>query len=323
MAKTIIRIVTHIRNSAVCVSLFLLLLAVAAAGQELRHVRTYGSAAGIHPPGILHRKVARAALGDPVNPYGLLYPVAVTTDLQRRVWITDSGTRSVHVFAPDGSYREIRRLPDVQFDQPTGIASDSQGRVYVADTGTGAILVFDERGGYDRQMVHPGGLRSPSAIALSEDGRTIFVADPPQNAVVALNREGEVTGTIPLPDKFGAPSSLAVIHNQVYVLSAGRRQASIFSPGGRLRGTMEWEGVSLPMAFAFDPVRHLFLVANPRWVVVQLFDEDGRNVGVFGCQGDEVDQMQSIGSLYIDREGLVYVVDSRHGKVLVFGEAKH
>src|SRR5438067_9732502 len=65
---------------------------------EFRHLYTFGSKQGIHPRTILNRRPATAALGRPENPYGLVYPVAVAADLHSHVWITDSGTASVHVF---------------------------------------------------------------------------------------------------------------------------------------------------------------------------------------------------------------------------------
>jgi DNA-binding beta-propeller fold protein YncE len=144
---------------------------------------------------VLSRKPASGALGNADHPYGLAYPVAVTTDLEQRVWITDSGTASVHVFDPAGSgYREIRRLAGTPLQSPAGIASDSQGRIYLTDAATGGVFVFDEHGEYDHPLIHRGErlLESPSAIALSEDGKTIYVADPPRHLVLALNREGEV-----------------------------------------------------------------------------------------------------------------------------------
>jgi DNA-binding beta-propeller fold protein YncE len=306
----------------------LLIAAMLASGQAprevaFRHLYTFGSREGIHPPRLLNRKGARIALGEGEHPYGLVFPVAVTTDLRNRVWIADNGTASVHVFDPAaGSYREIRRVADIPLRQPSGIASDSQGRVYVADAAVGCIFVFDENGEYDHALMKREHLiQSPGALAISEDGKSIYVADPPRNLVVELNREGEVNSTIQLPPELQDPSALAVIHNQIYVFGAQQHRVGIFSPGGRQRGELRWDGIALPTAFAFDAVRSRFLAVNPRWMIVQIFEEDGVNLGAFGQQGDGVDQMQRVDALHVDSRGLVYVVDSRHGKVLVFGDA--
>ena len=271
-----------------------------------------------------YRKAVRAALGDGDRPFGLVYPVAVTTDLRHRVWIADGVTASVHVFGPaEGSYREIRRAADIPLRQPSGIASDSQGRVYVADAAVGSIFVFDETGEYDHALMKHGRvMESPGALAISEDSKSIYVADPPRNVVVELNREGEINSTIQLPAELHDPTSLAVIHNQIYVLGGQQHRVGIFSPGGRQRGELRWDGIAFPSAFAFDAARSRFLVANPRWTIIQVFEEEGTSLGAFGQPGDAVDQMQRVDAMHVDSRGLVYGVDSRHGKVLVFGDGK-
>lgn len=311
------------RSLAIPLACAALLAAAEPRSAGLQYLRTYGSREGIHPPRVLNRKLAKGAMGNAEFPFGLGFPVAVTTDLEQRVWITDSGTNSVHVFDRQGGYREIRSLSGVLLQRPSGIASDPQGRVYLADELTGAIYVFDDHGEYDHRLTsrHERLLDAPTLLALSEDSKTIFVADPPRNRIVALNREGEVNTEIPLPPEFQPPAALAIVHNQIYVLGAQRHLVGVFSPAGKPRGELRWDGVAAPTAFTFDPARGLFLVANPRFMIVQTFDEDGRNWSAFGHNGDAVDQMREIDFLHVDRSGQVFVVDSRHGKVLVFGES--
>jgi sugar lactone lactonase YvrE len=307
----------------------LIIAAALASGQappsvDFRHLYTFGSKAGIHPNTVLNRRPAIVTLGRAENPYGLVFPVAVVTDLRRRVWITDSGTASVHVFdVATGAYREIRRVLDVPLRQPSGLAVDGQGRIFLTDSGSGAVYVFDEKGEFDHTLSKPRErlLESPTAIAISEDGKTIYVADPPKNVVVELNREGEVNGVINLPPELGEPAAISVIDNQVYVLGNRQHKVGIFSPGGKQRGEVHWDGIQFPSAFAYDAARQRFLVANPRWMIVGIFNQEGQNLGVFGQQGEGVDQMQRIDSLYVDPQGLLYLVDSHHGKVLVFSDS--
>jgi DNA-binding beta-propeller fold protein YncE len=292
---------------------------------DFHHVYTFGSKQGIHPPRILNRRPATAAFGEGEHPYGLAYPAGVATDVRQRVWITDRGTASVHVFDPaSGAYREIRRVGGVPLQQPSGIAADDAGRIYLTDSANGGVYVFDENGEYDRALVKRGErlLENPTVIALSEDGRTIYVADPPRNAIVELNREGEVNGTIQLPPELGAPLAISVVANEIYVLGERRHIVEIFSPNGSVRGELRWDGVKFPTAFAYDPGQRRFLVANPEWGVVEILNAEGHSLGVFGQRGEGVDQMERTDALHIDPHGLVYVVDSHHGKVLVFADAR-
>ena len=148
------------------------------------------------------------------------------------------------------------------------------------------------------------------------------MVDPPRHAVIALNREGETVGRIQLPDELNNPSGIAVVDNQVYVLGESQHRVQIFSPAGRLLGEQRWDSVRAPSAFAWDAARRRFLVANPRLMVIEIFNEEGQGLGAFGQRGEGVEQVEGIDSLYVDPEGLVYVVDSRHGKVLVYSESR-
>jgi sugar lactone lactonase YvrE len=253
-----------------------------------------------------------------------VFPVGVVTDLRRRVWITDSGTSSVHVFdVATGAYREIRRVLDVPLRQPSGLAVDGQGRIFLTDSGSGGVFVFDEKGEFDHALLKARErlLESPTAIALSEDGKTIYVADPPKNVVLELNREGEVNGAINLPPELGEPAAISVIGNQIYVLGNRQHRVGIFSQSGNQRGELRWDGIQFPSAFTYDAARRRFLVANPRWMIVGIFNQEGQNLGAFGQLGEGVDQMQRVDSLYVDPQGLLYLVDSHHGKVLVFSDS--
>ena len=93
-------------------------------------------------------------------------------------------------------------------------------------------------------------------------------------------------------------------------------------PDGRSRGELRWDGISFPTAFAYAAEQRRFLVANPEWTVVEIFNKEGKSLGVFGQRGEGVDQMERIDALHIDAQGRVYVVDSHHAKVLVFENSR-
>lgn len=291
---------------------------------QFQYECTFGSRFGIHPPKVSNKRFAVAATGESDHPYGLGFPVGVATDNKDRVWIADSGTASVHVFdRATGAYREIRRAGDFTLVRPSGIASDRQGRIYVVDSELANVFVFED-GEYSRALIKRGArsLTHPTVIAFSENQRTIYVADPPRNLIVALDREGEVDGTIPLTEATREPSAISVVNNQVYVLGARQHRVEIFTPAGVRREEIHWDGIPLPLTFTFDETTNRFLVANPRHMVMEVIGAGGHGVGAFGQFGDRVDQQERIESVYIDRRGLVYLVDSHHGKVLVFREIK-
>lgn len=322
MEKTI----TRTRIDGVLLAGLIATMALAGPAVEFAHLYTFGSKPGIHPPRALNGRLPRAALGNGDNPYGLLAPAGVTTDIRHRVWITDGGTASIHIFdRASGDYREIRRAGDFALRKPCGIAADEQGRIYVTDAALGGVVVFTPSGDFDRWMIAPGSqiLQAPSAIAIADDGRTVFVADPPRDVVLAFNREGEIDATIRLSPETADPAGLLVVANRLYVLGNRQHRVAVFTHSGVARGEARWDGIPLPAALAYDRVRGWFLLADPRRMVVQVFDPDGRGFSAFGQVGEAIDQMQHVDSMYVDPRGLIYVVDTLHGKVLVFADARH
>lgn len=292
---------------------------------EYRHLYTYGSRNGLHPPKVLNRRPAATAMGQGDFPWGIGVPEAVATDRAGRVWITDSGTNSVHVFdTATGGYKEIRRAGDAQLQQPAGIVADSAGRIYLSDSATGGVFVFDENGEFDHSLVPKRFgrvLENPVSLALSENGATIFVVDAGRSMVVALNREGEEVGTFRLPPRLTQPTCISVINNLVYVLGSFRHIVEGFTPSGRPEGELKWEGIRATGAFSFDVKSRRYFVADMRLMLVQVFAEDGVSLGSFGQRGEGVDQMQRVDSIHVDARGRVYLTDSLHGKVLVFSGA--
>jgi DNA-binding beta-propeller fold protein YncE len=293
---------------------------------EYRHLYTFGSKDGIHPPKALNRRPATVAFGKGEHPYGLAFPEGVATDTKDRIWITDSGTASVHVFdQAHGTYREIRRIADVLLQQPSGIATDGIGRMYLTDTATGGLYEIDDSGESERSLLSKHAtrvLQGPTSIAVSSDRRTIFVLDPPRQSIVVFNREGEVIGTIGVPGELREPASIAVGGNKLYVLDNASHRVSVFSTAGTPLGELRWDGVSFPAAFAYDASRDRFAVANPQYMVVEVFNQAGQNLGAVGQLGDRVDQVLRIDALHLDKQGRVFVVDSRRGKVVVYAEVR-
>lgn len=293
--------------------------------QQYRHIRTYGSRDGIHTPKILNRRAATTAMGTGDFPWGIGTPAGVATDLRGGVWITDSGTASVHVFDAGGGYREIRKAGDDVLRQPSGIVADAAGRMYIADAETGNIFVFDEKGDFDHPLIpRKAGrlLETPVNLTLANNGATIFVVDSGQPRVVALNREGEVLERFSLPPQLTQPTSISVVNNQLYILGNFRHIVGEFSPSGKFRSEFQWDGIRATGAFAFDARRHQYFVVDARLMLVQVFAEDGTSLGSFGQRGESVDQMQRVDTIHVDTHGQVYLVDTLHGKVLVFSAEK-
>jgi hypothetical protein len=108
--------------------------------------------------------------------------------------------------------------------------------------------------------------------------------------------------------------------NQLYVLDNATHRVAVFSTAGTSRGALHWDDLEFPAAFTYDAARGRFAVANPQYMVVEVFNQSGQNLGAVGQLGDRVDQVRRIDVLHLDPQGRVYMVDSRRGKVVVYAE---
>src|SRR5579884_2630581 len=75
----------------------------------------------------------------------LQQPNAVTTDLNDRIFVTDAGTGTVHVFDFAQGEHSVLRGGD-RLRSPMGIAADREGNVYVSDGSLHTVLVYDRKG---------------------------------------------------------------------------------------------------------------------------------------------------------------------------------
>lgn len=300
-----------------------------AAAQDLRfeYLFTIGSAHGVNPAQKLSGPLAKLVFGAPERISPLIAPAAVTVDRDDRIWITDRAGATVHMFdLLEARYKLLRGAPKTAFQCPAGIDSDSLGRIYVADPCSARIFVFDPEGEFLRFL---GGnrlkmrVKQPTALVVSRDLKSIYVTDPPRQKVVVLNQEGETIrewGGLGGPGELRTPTALALDYDRIYVLDSARHRVQAFSPGGAHLESRVWDQIREPSAFAFDPEGRFFFVGDPRFEVVQVFNEHGFSVAAFGQSGSGDGEMRTPSNIYVDFKRRIYVVDTSNAKVLVFRE---
>lgn len=216
----------------------------------------------------------------------LVAPQCVAVDAQDNIYVTDSESGKIFVFAPGGKYQHAigsLKYGEGFFKRPTGIAVDSAAqRIYVTDTLRNQIFVMDMKGSVLKRIGTPGTgngeFNFPTELRMF--GSDLAVVDAMNFRVQVLNKDGEF---------------------QYAIGKNGDGVGAMFRP----------KGVS------FDSEGHLYVV-DGLWGVVQVFNREGQLLYYFGRAGTAPGAFQMPAGLRIDAQDRVYVVDSFNRRVQVY-----
>ena len=217
---------------------------------------------------------------------GMVSPQCVAVDSADNIYVTDSYSGKIFVFAANGKFRRVigsLKGGEGYFKRPTGIAVDPQAqRIYVTDTLRHRIYVLDMEGHILQKIGHrgtgPGEFNYPTELRLQ--GKDLIVVDAMNFRLQVLDTSG----------KF-----------EYAVGSRGDGRGQLFRPKG----------------IGVDSEGHLYVVEGLS-DMVQVFDRKGRLLYYFGHPGTGFGEFQLPTGLFIDREDHVYVVDSYDRRVQVF-----
>ena len=123
-----------------------------------------------------------------------LYPYAVVTGADGRVYVSDWGAATVHVYHPASSGRLVAERPMDVGRHPSAMAlSANGGRLFVASASTDRVAALDT---HSRRVVRwlldppPDNLAegsTPDGLALSADGTRLYVAEADANDIAVFD----------------------------------------------------------------------------------------------------------------------------------------
>jgi DNA-binding beta-propeller fold protein YncE len=216
----------------------------------------------------------------------MLTPQCVAIDAQDNIYVTDSDSGVIFVFATNGKYlRTIGRLKGGEgyFKRPTGIAVDSTAqRIYVTDTLRDQVFVLDMQG----------------------------------NVLQTIGKTGQAQG------EFNLPTELRLDGPNLMVVDAMNFRVQVFDRSGSFQYAVGKIGDSSgamfrPKAVSVDSEGDLYVV-DALWGVVQVFNRQGELLYYFGSRGTHAAEFQLPAGLFIDHSDRVFVVDSFNRRVQVF-----
>ena len=228
------------------------------------------------------------AAGDGPGDFG--FPYGVALDGAGNIYVADDSNDRVVKLSPQltfaGAWGGVGAKPG-QLDFPRALASDPAGDTYVADTANERVEVFDPVGNYLRTLGAPargpGELTSPRGLAVDPSGR-LLVSDTVDQRIEAF-----------------APGSDAYLTQ--WTLAGGHAS-----------------GFSSPSGIGIDPRGSVYVADTGNSRLVRLWG-DGTFLGELGGPADLGGaQLADAGSVAVaPATGLLYVADSAHNRLLVYG----
>ena len=104
-------------------------------------------------------------------------PWGLALDPQGNIHVAASGSNTIKVFTPEGSY--VRSYGDVK--KPLGVAVDEEGYSFVSENDGGCFSIFDPKG----QKIHKvGNLTKPRGVALDLQRGSLYVANDGTRSVL-------------------------------------------------------------------------------------------------------------------------------------------
>ncbi|MBX7540234.1 peptidyl-alpha-hydroxyglycine alpha-amidating lyase family protein [Qipengyuania sphaerica] len=222
-----------------------------------------------------------------------IMPHGLSVDEDNNVWITDVGREQVFRFSHEGAQqlvlgeRGVAGQDGKHFGRPADVAF-SQGRVLVADGYVNTrVAVFDREGNFITQWGEPGDGAGEFDLphAISADAEHIYVADRENARVQVLSLDGEPRGELRAKQS-GHPYSAKPIGSGYVLVIEGRDMLDRQGAIGR--------------------------IYRPDGELERVFD-----AGVDPRTGTSLGHDIAIG-----RDGSVYMVDNKAGRVIKFELAR-
>lgn len=225
-------------------------------------------------------------------PFQLIGPYGIGVDSHGLVYVADQKVGAVFVFNTETrDVQLIRNGQEAHFGLINGIAIDDTDRLFVSDGKLHRVLVFKVKNEganltHEVENVIEEGLKDPVGLAIDEENRFLYVVDTQQDQVIVYDAD-----TLKLLRRIGT----------------GGKNHWLTTPGD----------FAAPSNVAVDKEGNVYVTdtLNNR---VEIFDADGKFIGLFGKHGDGPGYFARPKGIAVDGDGHIWVVDQYQDRVQVF-----
>ncbi len=262
--------------------------------------------------------------------YKLKDPMDVFVD-GGEVYVSDTGNDRVVVFDKSGdpkmSFGSSGTEPG-QFKFPYGISVDSDGNIYVADMYNNNISIFDKTGKFIKYFEPEDGYQfdGPSGIRIFDD--KLYVPEVNSGNISVYGLDGKRELFIENSDEEGPhldkPNGIAIDEDgKIYVADPGLAVVKVFDKKGKY--LKDITGKKAGQGSAFTSPRGVVVDDNGRILVSDKigheifgFSYKNKQTVSFGEMGANAEQFLFPSGMYLDNDGMIYIVDSTNGRIQMF-----
>ena len=244
---------------------------------------------------------------------------------------------------PFDSQPNLLSMPDdIYLGEAVGVATNSKGHIFVY-TRTGHISVtegtsrafehnaarlfeFDQTGKYVKEIgqgmypflfAHAVRVDKDDNIWIVDEGSMMIVKfDPNGKHLMNLGRKPEA---INIPAPAAAPAPVAPGGGEGRGAGAeGRGAAAAAAPPAPQGVGVPGDNFNRPTDVAWDPAGNIFISDGYGNSRVAKFDKMGKFIKSWGQRGTAPGQFNTVHSLQVDAQGMVYVADRANNRIQVF-----
>ncbi len=259
----------------------------------------------------------------------LAAPQRVVTDSTGRVIVVDPAGASIHVLAPEHSFR-ILSGRNRRVETPAGVAVDADDNIYVSDIARGIVVVFDRTGKFLRCIGQLGNetlFHYPTGIAIDRHADRLYVLDTERHLMFVMDlqgheikRVGRYNGNDTVIDLL-YPTEVTVGHGTLAILDSDGQRIWITDLDGNpvtsyLIAEKPVTAMTDRIGLAIDSLDNVY-VSQPENGRVRVYNRDGRLLTTFGG-GDGAPRLAAPTGVWIDGSNRLFLSDETNRRVEVF-----
>ncbi len=264
----------------------------------------------------------------------LAKPYGITIDSKERLFIADTGKKSVIVIDFNAGTMESFNSLDShgKLGEPINVILDESENIYVSDTGLGKVAVFDKTFQFSHFIGNDGDLVNPVGMAIHEEAQRLYVVDAALHEVKIFDLAGSFLSSFggrgDQKGEFYHPLGIAIDgEDTIYVVDTFHFAVQAFTLDGDYIFSFgpAHDGIgsmARPRAIALDSDNHLY-VTDALNHNIQMYNTDGELLITFGVVGFSPGQFRLPAGICITDDDTIYIADSINRRIQEFRSRAH